>query len=87
MEEYLPISTTSEREFATKCCDAIEKAGIPVVMEHIDIIQDGRFFPAFRLFVPIQFRQSGIKLIETIRMTYEDGVTELESGILAADAA
>ena len=62
-EDYFVVLTSiSEQQLATKTCEALEEAGIPVLLEHREIVDGPRKATGYRVFVPAQFRQSAMRL-------------------------
>lgn len=63
MERFLVLTTTTERHQASRACAALEDAGIPVMLEHVEINNDGGSASGFRLLVPAQFTQTAMRLV------------------------
>ena len=57
MDRYVVLTTTTEQNLAKKTCEALEDAGIPVMLEHREIVDGADRASGYRLLVPFQFRQ------------------------------
>ena len=63
MQKYQILTTISEQPSATRASDLLEGAGIPIVVEHVDL--GGGEYPirGFRVLVPAEFSRSAQRLI------------------------
>jgi hypothetical protein len=66
MEEFLPITTFSRKDLACRVCGSLEDHGIPIMLEHIEIIEDETPYSAYRLLVPTVKRQHALRVIESV---------------------
>ena len=60
--EYVVLTATSEQGLANKTCEALEDAGIPVMLEHREIKSDGNRASGYRVLVPMQYTHTAQKL-------------------------
>lgn len=63
MEKYLEVTTVRESERLDRSCAALERAGIPVIVRHVDIVQGAERHPGFTLLVPSEHSNHAQKLI------------------------
>ena len=63
MDNYLVLTTTTEQPLANRACEALEDAGIPLMLEHIHVKSGNKRAPGYRLLVPSSFSQRAQKLI------------------------
>ena len=71
MEEFLPITTFSRRDLANRACANLEDIGVPIMLEHIEIIEDGAPYSAYRLLVPTAKRQTALRVVESTLRSQE----------------
>ncbi|RMG44050.1 MAG: hypothetical protein D6719_02715 [Candidatus Dadabacteria bacterium] len=64
MEKYLVLTTTTERSLANRACTTLEQAGIPVLVEHVEISESGLRATGYRVLVPAQFTQTAMRLVK-----------------------
>jgi hypothetical protein len=62
MERFLVLFTTTESRVADASCEALEDAGIPVMIEHVDVLDQGSKIAGFRLLVPSHHSQEALKV-------------------------
>jgi hypothetical protein len=58
------LFTTTEARIADASCEALEDAGIPVMIEHVDVLEEGERAPGFRLLVPSEHSQEALRLAQ-----------------------
>ena len=63
MERYLEITVTTDEPFATKASHALEAAGIPVMIEHVEVRSGSTVEPGFRVLVPSHLAQNALRLV------------------------
>lgn len=63
MERFLEVTTTTRQIVANETCEALENAGIPVVLEHVNVVDGGEHTTGYRLFVPSQHSQAAIQIV------------------------
>lgn len=54
MEKYLEVTTVIELDRVDRSCEMLERAGIPVLIRHVEIVNGDSRSPAFMLLVPSQ---------------------------------
>lgn len=64
MDKFIHLTTIADRLIANRLCQSLEDAGIPVMLEHVDIIEHLQRASAFRLLVPTQLAQTARRLSE-----------------------
>ena len=62
MDRYVVLTTIFEQVLANKTCEALEDAGIPVMLEHREVVNDGERASNYRVLVPSQFTQTAMRL-------------------------
>ncbi|MCB0310473.1 MAG: hypothetical protein KDD42_04525 [Bdellovibrionales bacterium] len=70
VDRFVVITTTSEQVLANKTCQAIEDAGIPVMLDHRQIGSGQRFASGFRVLVPSQHSQTAQRLAQATSSAY-----------------
>lgn len=64
MESFHVILTTEDISIAHKTCEVLERRGVSLLLEHIEVIKDdGEQMPSYRLSVPSSKKQLSIKLV------------------------
>lgn len=65
MERFLVVSTTTEQSLANRSLSVLEEAGIPVMLEHVEIVAHGRRSSAsgYRLLVPVDHVHTAMRII------------------------
>jgi hypothetical protein len=64
-DHYILLTRISEQPLANKACAALENAGIPVMLEHVEVKNGGTRASSYRLFVPSQFTQTAQRLVDS----------------------
>lgn len=62
MERFVVLTSTSEQTLANRTCELLEDRGIPVMLEHREILNGSERASSYRLLVPIEFVQTAKKL-------------------------
>lgn len=62
MERFVVLTSTSEQTLANRTCELLEDRGIPVMLEHREILNGAERASSYRLLVPIEFVQTARKL-------------------------
>ncbi|MBN8549407.1 MAG: hypothetical protein J0M12_08845 [Deltaproteobacteria bacterium] len=62
-DHYILLTRISEQPLANKACAALENAGIPVMLEHVEVKSGATRASSYRLFVPSQFTQSAQRVV------------------------
>ena len=70
MDDYVLVSRITEQPLANRACAALEDAGIPVMMEHVEIKNGPTRASSFRLLVPSQFTQTAQKVVNNASTVY-----------------
>lgn len=63
VEPYIVLTTVTDDSLANRLCTALEDAGISILMEHIDKIEDGEKIQAYRLLAPPNIKQLATRII------------------------
>ena len=72
VEKYVVLSTTSEVSLANRTCAALEKARIPVLIEHAPMdINDTRRM-GYRILVPLRYSQAARRISDNALISFED---------------
>jgi hypothetical protein len=64
MEKFQILTTTTEQSLANKTCAVLEEAGIPVMLEHVEMAEGRSRVSGFRVLVPIQHTQTAMRLAD-----------------------
>ncbi|MCB0339368.1 MAG: hypothetical protein KDD53_07180 [Bdellovibrionales bacterium] len=64
MEQFFVLTTYSDHMVADSTCGLLEQAGIPVMLEHVEIHEAGVAASGIRLLVPFEYTQRAMKIIE-----------------------
>lgn len=70
MEKFLVLTTTTEQILATRTCELLEDSGIPVMLEHIEILDGNTRAHGYRLLVPSQYSQTALRLVDVASNAY-----------------
>ncbi len=62
MERFVVLTSTTEQTLANKTCELLEDRGIPVMLEHREILNGKERASSYRLLVPIEFVQTAKRL-------------------------
>ena len=78
-DRFLVLTTTFEQALADKTCAVLEDAGIPVILEHVQISdRDVRDTPytasGYRVLVPAPMTQTAMRLVSATSSAYYDGI-------------
>ncbi len=73
MDQYLPISILSTRAEASDACGLLEDAGIPIMLQYLEVEEDGEKVCAYRLLVPMEFTQASIAILGGVSETEQQG--------------
>lgn len=65
MDHYVLLTRISEQPLANRACASLEDAGIPVMLEHVEVKSGSTRASNFRLFVPGQHVQAAQKLVSS----------------------
>lgn len=82
MDQYLPISILTTRADANKACETLEDAGIPIMLQFVQVEEGAEKMIAYRLFVPLEFRQASFALLgiaATVATTTEESADEADA--------
>ena len=70
MDRYQVLTTTTKQPFVNRASEALERAGIPLMVEHVEVNEDGGSAIGFRVLVPDQYTQSAMRLIDAANEVY-----------------
>ena len=72
VEKYVILSTITELSLANKTCAALEKANIPVLIEHAPAAgrEQGRM--GYRILVPFRYSQAARRISDNALISYEN---------------
>ena len=62
-ERFLVLTTTTDQVLANKMCARLEAAGIPVLLEHIEIQSGSELATGFRLLAPAKSSHVAMRLV------------------------
>ena len=63
MERYLEVTTVQEASRADRSCEVLERAGIPVLIRHVEIVSGDFSSPGYTLLVPSQHSNQALRLV------------------------
>lgn len=66
MDHFLMLTTTTSRNKADRLCDRLEDAGIPVILEHIEVRDGALRAIGYRLLVPARNTAVALKLLGSL---------------------
>jgi len=67
MESFFVILTTDDIAVANKSCDALERQGVSLLLEHVEVEKDGgELKTGYRLSVPSSKKQLSMHLCSSI---------------------
>jgi len=69
-DHFLELATTTEQPLADRTCAVLEEAGIPVILEHVEMRARQTFAPGYRVLVPAQFSQTAMRLVDATSSAY-----------------
>lgn len=52
MEQFLVLTTIKDKILVDRTCGILEGAGIPVILEHVELFEAGESASGFRVLVP-----------------------------------
>lgn len=64
MERYLEVTTVQEASSADRSCEVLERAGIPVLIRHVEILSGESSTPGYTLLVPSQHSNQAQRLMK-----------------------
>ncbi len=64
MERFVVLSTFFESEQANKACEALEAKGIPVLVDHMEVIDGNTRAYGYRVLVPAHYSQEAVRLTQ-----------------------
>lgn len=71
MDRFVNLTTIGDRLLANRVCQSLEDAGIPVMLEHVEIVQNLQRTSGFRLLVPLESLQTAQRLADaTARLSF-----------------
>jgi hypothetical protein len=78
-DRFLVLTTTFEQALADRTCAALEDAGIPVILEHVQIsdrdLDDNPYTASgFRVLVPAPHTQTAMRLVTATSSAYYDKI-------------
>ena len=66
MEKFLVLTTITEQRVANHYCAVLEDAGIPVIIEHVEILDGSLCALGYRLLVPAEFTGAGMRILQNL---------------------
>ena len=78
-DRFLVLTTTFEQALADRTCAALEDAGIPVILEHVQISdRNAENIPykasGYRVLVPAPHTQTAMRLVTATSSAYYDKI-------------
>ena len=70
MERFMVLTTTTEQPFVTRATELLEEAGIPVMIEHVEIMDSKNRALGYRVLVPRQYTQYAMQLVDAASFAY-----------------
>lgn len=64
MEKYCAITTVTDQNLANRICAVLEDANIPVMLEHVEVVDNYRRDSGYRILVPSGNLRKAIRLFE-----------------------
>ena len=72
MESYVVLASFTDRQKANAACSALEKADIPVILEHVEIAERENHASMVRVLVPLEHVQRAAVTLKAQRCLVED---------------
>ena len=66
MDQFVVLATLSDNILADVVCSALESAGIPVLMEHVEIVQGHLNASGVRVLAPADKAQHAMLLVQHV---------------------
>lgn len=63
MDQFLVLTTLTDRIEIDSTADMLETAGIPIMLEHVEVEQQGTAAPGVRVLVPSQWAQRAFSML------------------------
>ncbi|MBX7143872.1 MAG: DUF2007 domain-containing protein [Oligoflexia bacterium] len=63
MDQYLVLTTTTDQPLANSACALLEEAGIPLMLEHVELSRGARRACGYRLLVPQRYSHKAQRLV------------------------
>lgn len=70
LEQFTSVATFTDQTLANHICANLEDSGIAVMLEHVQVQEDGAATAGYRLFVPTVLVQTAGWLIESVSAHY-----------------
>jgi hypothetical protein len=67
MDRFLEVTVLTDKSVANRCCEALEDALIPLMLQHVQIEEQRATRNGYRLLVPSQFTQRARRITEIAR--------------------
>lgn len=85
MEHFVVVITTTDQLLAERSCAALEDSAVPVMLEHVEIHENGVQASGYRLMVPAQFAQTAQRLTRATAFAFNGGfAVDREIGVPAS---
>ncbi len=72
VEKYVVLSTTTELKLASRTCAALERANIPVLIEHEPSSGDQGGKLNYRILVPLRYSQAARRISDNALISFEN---------------
>ena len=73
-ERYVSITVISDPVAADQACSILEEAGMPVLIQHLEVEEDGMRASCYRVMAPLSCAQTAMKLLNLLHPVYQSGV-------------
>lgn len=64
VEPYLVLLTTADQDLANRICSVLEEVSIPVIIEHVDVMDENYIVAGYKLLAPPRFRETATRLVD-----------------------
>ena len=64
IESFIVLTTVSDQQLANKLCAALEQADVPLLVEHVELIDQGRSRVGYRLLSPSSVRETAMSIVD-----------------------
>ena len=62
MDRFVVLTTYFESSHASKACEALEAHGIPVLVDHLEVVDGNTRAYGYRVLVPAEHSQQAVRL-------------------------
>ena len=76
--QFLVLTTVSDRLLADQMCSVLEDADIPVLLEHVELFEGEEVAFGIRVMVPAPHAQRALGMVDAVTSQFESGPSGLD---------